>query len=1637
MASRGIWHFMGARTRRSLALSWTALFVLSLLLQYFTFAAAAPVAAHVNSSLFELDGNATDSTGAGLPDDWDRVAAHTDSADSALFITDGFNAGDDIFTGGNTKDVDNITSWQWKSGSVQDKDDIENAFAAAYTSGGNTYVYFGLDRYQTSGDATAGFWFLKAGVGKAGDGSFTGAHTEGDVLVVLDFSTGGSTASAQIYTWHNGALTAGPSGTGCTAATVQSICAIANTSTVSSPWVYDDKSVDAGPDDDFPANALFEGGINLTALQLDTGCFSTFIAETRSSTSETSTLSDVALGSFSLCVPPTIATQVKKDGQSTGSNGHITIGESVTDTATISGSKGAGAGTVDFFRCFNANSTPDCSSGGTKVGATKTLSGGSATSDPFTPIAVGNYCFRVEYTPATGSKYLPGSHTNTTTECFVVDKKVPSISTTATTTVSISGSISDSAILSGTTSDAGGSITFRAYGPANPNCSGTAAFTSAPFAVNGDGTYGPATFTPDTAGTYRWIATYSGDNKNALKAGACNDDGETSTVTKVNPTIATQASAPVIVGGQISDTATVSAGHSPTGTVTFNLYGPTDANCLGNPIFTSANRPLSGGSATSAAYTTTAIGTYRWIATYNGDANNNSVSGACNDANESVVVSPTSPSITTSLVGGNKSGASITVPLGTAVHDTSTLVNATANAGGTVHYRIFTDATCDTLLTDAGTIDVVNGLPGSSSSYTFNQAGKYYWQADYSGDVNNEPATSACNLEIVTVEPNIPSISTQASAPVVVGGQIHDTAILSGGFGPTGTITFSLYGPDNDSCTGPAIFTTTKAVTGNGSYVSANFTTTAAGTYRWIASYGGDSNNAPVAGGCNDANENVDVSKKSPTVVTQASAAVDVGGSISDSATLAGGLNPTGTISFNLYGPNDTTCTGAVIFTATVPVSGNAVYPSGSFVTTVAGTYRWIANYSGDANNDATANGCNGANENVVVSRKSPTVVTQASASVEVGGQIHDTATLAGGFSPTGTITFNLYGPNNATCSGAPIFSSTVNVTLGNHAYDSASFTTTVAGTYRWIANYGGDANNNATANGCNGANENVVVSQANPTIDTLATEGGVQGELIHDTATVSGGFHPTGTVTFSLYDNDDANCDGTPIFTSTVSLAANGTATSGTFAAPASGTYHWIASYSGDANNAAATGVCGAEGETTIISRFSPDITTALHSGNLVGAKITVLFGSSVTDQATLTGAGPTASGSVTYTVFSDAACETVFADAGEKTVTNGSVPASNPVTFPVAGTYYWQAHYSGDLNNAPATSACTDEVLTVTTPNLHAVKLVSTNDGAFGPTSSALPGDVLHYQITISNSGNGAATNVPVSDDIAAILAHATYNNDCSDGCTKLGSVLSWTIPSIAAGGSEVVTFSVTLSATFPTGTTHLPNVVVVTGPGSNCAAESEDADCDTDTTVGSSALDIAKSFTGNTGGIDPILDVPLATIGDTLHFTLTYTGGGPLTNAVITDVLPVGLAYVAGSAAGDANFTFIGFDSGTRTLTWMAATLPSPASGSVTYNVLVLAAAAEQLQPLTNTASIDSDETAPDSDTADVAVLTPPLAVTGTPRITLPPTDTAFTPEKGTSNPGFTLMLILLGLAGLALSIGYVTPAPERVRRRDRQG
>ena len=121
-------------------------------------------------------------------------------------------------------------------------------------------------------------------------------------------------------------------------------------------------------------------------------------------------------------------------------------------------------------------------------------------------------------------------------------------------------------------------------------------------------------------------------------------------------------------------------------------------------------------------------------------------------------------------------------------------------------------------------------------------------------------------------------------------------------------------------------------------------TATQIGTYIFHATYSGDSlNNSAVDNG---KNETLSTGKDSPTIATNASETA--GGvcntsSISDTATLSGGYNETGTITFTLTAPNNTTIT-----VGTVTVYGNGTYTSPSVTATQVGTYIFHATYSGD-----------------------------------------------------------------------------------------------------------------------------------------------------------------------------------------------------------------------------------------------------------------------------------------------------------------------------------------------------------------------------------------------------------------------------------------------------------------------------------------------------------------------------------------------------------------------------------------------------------------------------------------------------------------------------------------------------------------
>ncbi len=332
-----------------------------------------------------------------------------------------------------------------------------------------------------------------------------------------------------------------------------------------------------------------------------------------------------------------------------------------------------------------------------------------------------------------------------------------------------------------------------------------------------------------------------------------------------------------------------------------------------------------------------------------------------------------------------------------------------------------------------------------------------------------------------------PSVSTVASGSVPAGGNIYDTATLSGASSPTGTITFKLYKASDTSCSWPLTSVSTS-VNGNGSYSSPSVTENTAGTYQWVASYSGDGNNTSATTSCNDPKESVNVhvpspSPGTPSISTVASGAVGVGGQIFDTAMLSGGSSPTGTISFQLYRASDTSCSSPVGSAVTTSVThGDGSYASPAITENTPGTYQWLAKYSGDANNLPAITGCNDPSESVVVrvpSPATPSISTVASGDVVAGGQISDTAKLSGGSSPTGTITFRLYRSSDTSCS-SPLTSITTSAN-GDGDYGSPSVTENTAGTYQWVASYSGDANNDAVTASCNAPNESVLVSPPPP----------------------------------------------------------------------------------------------------------------------------------------------------------------------------------------------------------------------------------------------------------------------------------------------------------------------------------------------------------------------------------------------------------------------------------------------------------------------------------------------------------------------------------------------------------------------------
>ncbi len=706
-------------------------------------------------------------------------------------------------------------------------------------------------------------------------------------------------------------------------------------------------------------------------------------------------------------------------------------------------------------------------------------------------------------------------------------------------------------------------------------------------------------------------------------------------------------------------------------------------------------------------------GSYSFLAAYSGDAN---YTGSTSSCEPFAVAQGSAAAATTVFDAATNTAWAATETVGASAYDTATVTGAVGvTPTGTVTYTFFTNNTCTATGTAAGTVTLTGtGVVPNSNIQGPLAVGSYSFLAAYSGDVNYTGSTSSC-------EPFAVAQGTAAAATTVfdaatnaawagtekTGASAFDTATLTGAGGvtPSGTVTYTFF--TNNTCAGTGTATGTVTLNGDATVPNSNIQgPLAAGGYAFQAAYSGDANYTALTSGC----EPFAVGQLGPgtaTVVFDAASGAawvgteKTGASAYDTATVTGaaGVTPTGTVTYTFF--TNKTCTATGIAAGTVTLTGAGAVPNSNIQGPLqAGSYSFLAAYSGDANYTASTSSCEPFSVLQGSAAAATTVFDAATnaawAGTEtVGASAYDTATVtgAGGVTPTGTVTYTFF--TNIACSGTGASAGTVTLTGAGAVPNSNIQGPLAAGDYAFWAVYSGDANYTGSTSSC----EPFSLVQASTTAATTVFDAATNsawagtektGASAYDTATVTGtaGVTPTGTVTYTFFI--DNACTVTGVSAGTVTLNGDGTVPNSKIEGPLqAGSYSFLAVYSGDANYTGSTSSC----EPFAVAQGSAEAATTVFDAAINAAWAgTETVGASAYDTTTVTpSADFTATGTVTYTFFTNNACTGAGVSAGTVTLNgDGTVPNSN-IQGPLAvGWYSFLAVYSGDANYTASTSSC-----------------------------------------------------------------------------------------------------------------------------------------------------------------------------------------------------------------------------------------------------------------------------------------------------------------------------------------------------------
>jgi uncharacterized repeat protein (TIGR01451 family) len=453
--------------------------------------------------------------------------------------------------------------------------------------------------------------------------------------------------------------------------------------------------------------------------------------------------------------------------------------------------------------------------------------------------------------------------------------------------------------------------------------------------------------------------------------------------------------------------------------------------------------------------------------------------------------------IPTSLA--TNAGGPFAVTNGTvALTDTATLTGAPATAGGTITFKLYSDATCTTLV-GTSTATVTNGAVVNPSSPAISVGpGQYYWTATYSGDGNVVTSSSACgaaNENPLVIAPAIQVTKTPHTQTILSGGTATWTITITntGDTTLTNVNTTDLAAADCQKTSAQLI---TLGLAGATLAPGATFSYTCS-----LANVTAAFDNVVVA--CGTPSAGPVVCDNSPATlgartgsVTPITPSIQVT-KLPHSQSLVSGGTATWTITITNTSKDATLtnvsttdalagdCAKTSAQLITLGLTGATLAPGATFSYTCS-----LANVTVAFDNVVVACGTPSVGPDVCDNSNTTLDVRTGHVGVESLASLQDfkpqdsaTVTVTGtGILPlNGSVTFNLY---NGACTGTPIYSATVFVDASGNASTASLLllsqligSTNTAGTYNWQISYSGDTNGNAAITGACGTENFTIVN--------------------------------------------------------------------------------------------------------------------------------------------------------------------------------------------------------------------------------------------------------------------------------------------------------------------------------------------------------------------------------------------------------------------------------------------------------------------------------------------------------------------------------------------------------------------------------